>query len=192
MIRMSNIENMLKTNYLIGIDVYKKVLELTFINKTNYKVSREQIKYKKEDLDLLHELRRKDLTLIFDSIINELYIEETNDISSASIDFIINDRQKILKYYVSKDLVRKSEEIDFIENYVKLFCKDKEVYDVSNNVLDILGLYDNKKISFDSDVTLLDKGNNINKLHIKGKTICPFIMNYIESKQELSKTVKER
>ena len=35
MIRMSNIENMLKTNYLIGIDVYKKVLELTFINKTN-------------------------------------------------------------------------------------------------------------------------------------------------------------
>lgn len=192
MIRMSNIENMLKTNYLIGVDVYKKVLELTFINKTNYKVSREQIKYKKEDLDLLHELRRKDLTLIFDSIINELYIEETNDKSSASIDFIINDRQNILKYYVSKDLVRKSEEIDFIENYVKLFCQDKQVFNVSNNVLDILGLYDDKKISFDSDITLLDKDNSINKLHIKGKTICPFIMNYIESKQELSKTVKER
>ena len=192
MIKMSNIENLLKANYLIGVDVYKSVVEVTLISMTNYKVSREQIKYKKEDLDLLHELRRKDLTLIFDSIINELYIEETNDISSASIDFIINDRQKILKYYVSKDLVRKSEEIDFIENYVKLFCKGKQVFNVSNNVLDILGLYDNKKISFDSDVTLLDKGNSINKLHIKGKTICPFIMNYIESKQELSKMVKER
>ena len=156
MIKMSNIENLLKANYLIGVDVYKNVVEVTLISMTNYKVSREQIKYKKEDLDLLHELRRKDLTLIFDSIINELYIEETNDISSASIDFIINDRQKILKYYVSKDLVRKSEEIDFIENYVKLFCKDKEVYDVNNKVLDILGLYDNKKISFLRDLLVRD------------------------------------
>ena len=55
MIRMSNIENMLKTNYLIGVDVYKNVVEVTLISMTNYKVSREQIKY----LDLYMNLEEK-------------------------------------------------------------------------------------------------------------------------------------
>ena len=112
--------------------------------------------------------------------------------SSSYIDFKTNGKNIILKYHVSKNIARQPEELEFIENYVKLFCKNKEVYDVDNNVLDIFGLYDSKKISYDSDIYLLDKDSNISKLHIKGKTICPYIMTYIESRQELNETVKER
>ena len=214
-----DLETKLKNNYLLGINASTRKVRLTFRNKETNKIFSEEVRVDENKLKQLHAQRRMDCIEILNDFVNikdpyehekdnkefilymgdtkrkiktfnDVYLYEIKEPQIADMGFDIIDNMFILKYYVSTDILRNKEERNFLNDIVSKYCDSRRVYKIDNKVLDFIALKDREKVPLSSNVILIDSRDYIQKMHIEGKNICPFLMNYVEGVKETQEYMK--
>lgn len=163
------IKKQLENSYLFGVDISEGYLELVTYNlKTKNKESNFYDIIDYELLNELHKRRRMDTLKCFDKIYNDVTINEVEQ-QKACMDFINKGNKFKVEYNVSKDLVRKNEEKEFISKFINLYSLDKSVYGIDDKIIDITK---RPPVVKQSNIVFLDKENYVKELHLNGDFVC--------------------
>ena len=176
----------LENCYLFGVDCSNDYLELITYDLNTKKVESNFYDIKDEEfIAELHKRRREDSIKSFNKLYNDVSINEVEG-NMAVMSFIQDNNKFKVNYSVSRNLIRKKEEMEFITSYVDLYSMDRKLFGIDNKIIDINQYKKGSDTPKGCNILLLDEQNYGKELHLFGELICKEIIPRLKEEKEIA------